>query len=120
MAPDDQPTHDAADYDQPEPDRRSIRRMGRLSPADEGLSYGSYLKVPELISLQHLLSDPPAHDELLFIVVHQTYELWFRQLLFELESVRDLMFERQPKNARHYLHRVHTIEKVLVEQIAVL
>jgi tryptophan 2,3-dioxygenase len=100
--------------------QRSVRRMGRVSPADEGLSYGSYLKVPELISLQQLLSDPPAHDELLFIVVHQTYELWFRQLLFELESVRDLLFDRRPEAARHYLQRVHTIENVLVEQIAVL
>jgi tryptophan 2,3-dioxygenase len=99
---------------------RTVRRMGHLSGSDEGLSYGSYLKVPELISLQQLLSDPPAHDELLFIVVHQTYELWFRQLLFELASVRDLMFERAPEAARHYLTRVHTIENVLVEQIAVL
>jgi len=118
-----QPTHDAEDFDRPdapEPGRRSVRRMGRVSPADEGLSYGSYLKVPELIALQHLLSVPPAHDELLFIVVHQTYELWFRQLLYELESVRDLMFGRQPEPARRLLQRVHTIENVLVEQIAVL
>ena len=112
--------HDAEDFDLADPDRRSVRRMGRVSPADEGLSYGSYLKVPELISLQQLLSDPPAHDELLFIVVHQTYELWFRQVLFELESVRDHMFGRQPEPARHLLQRVHTIENVLVEQIAVL
>jgi tryptophan 2,3-dioxygenase len=100
--------------------KRTIRRMGRVSADDEGLSYGTYLKVPELISLQHLRSDPSAHDELLFIVVHQTYELWFRQLLFELESVRDAMFDRKPETARHYLTRVHTIEGVLVEQIAVL
>jgi tryptophan 2,3-dioxygenase len=107
------------DQEQPEP-RRTVRRMGRVSADDEGLSYGSYLKVPELISLQQLRSDPPAHDELLFIVVHQTYELWFRQLLFELESVRDEMFARRTETARHYLTRVHTIEQVLVEQIAVL
>src|SRR6266542_3458 len=104
----------------PGPERRSVRRMGRVSPADEGLSYGTYLKVPELLRLQHLLSEPPAHDELLFIVVHQTYELWFRQMLFELETVRDLMFAHDPEPARHYLTRVHTIERVLVEQIAVL
>src|SRR4051812_14175398 len=110
----------AAGAGSPDERPRSVRRMGRVSPADEGLSYGSYLKVPELISLQQLLSDPPAHDELLFIVVHQTYELWFRQLLFELESIRDLMFAREPEGARHYLTRVHTIENVLVEQIAVL
>jgi tryptophan 2,3-dioxygenase len=84
------------------------------------LSYGRYLRIPELLEMQTLLSDPPAHDELLFIVIHQTYELWFRQLLFELESVRDLMFEGKPDPARHLLERVHTIERVLVEQIAVL
>src|SRR5215210_7200603 len=106
--------------DDPHEQRRSVRRMGRVSAEDEGLSYGSYLKVPDLLSLQRLLSDPPAHDELLFIVVHQTYELWLRQLLFELETIRDLMFAGDPETARHYLTRVHTIENVLVEQIAVL
>jgi tryptophan 2,3-dioxygenase len=99
---------------------RRVRRMGRVSGEDEGLSYGSYLHVPELIGLQHLLSDPPAHDELLFIVVHQAYELWFRDMVFELESVRDLMFARDPATARHYLTRVHAIERVLIEQIPVL
>ena len=56
------------------------RRFGRLtSTTDEGLlSYGSYLRIPELIELQQLRSDPPVHDELLFIIVHQAYELWFR------------------------------------------
>jgi tryptophan 2,3-dioxygenase len=98
---------------------RSTRRMGRVSD-DEGLSYGSYLQVPELLGLQRLLSDPPAHDELLFIVVHQAYELWFKELLFELESVRDTMFARDPERARHYLARCHAIERVLIEQIPVL
>jgi tryptophan 2,3-dioxygenase len=110
---------EGAPGDAREPVRR-VRRMGRVSGEDEGLSYGSYLKVPELIRLQHLLSDPPAHDELLFIVVHQAYELWFREMLFELESVRDLMFGRDTEAARHYLTRVHAIERVLIEQIPVL
>jgi tryptophan 2,3-dioxygenase len=56
----------------------------------------------------------------LFIVVHQVYELWFKQLLFELGSVRDLLFEGDTVKARHLLHRVHTIESVLIEQIPVL
>ena len=100
-------------------DVRPTRRMGRVS-AGEGLSYGSYLEVPELLGLQRLLSDPPAHDELLFIVVHQAYELWFKELLFELESVRDAMFAHDPERARHYLARCHAIERVLIEQIPVL
>ena len=87
---------------------------------DRRLSYGSYLKVPELLALQQLESDPPAHDELLFITVHQVYELWFKQLLFELESIRDAMLEYQTGRARHLLARVHVIERVLIEQIPVL
>jgi len=99
---------------------RSVRRMGRVSEETEGLSYGSYLGVPNLLDLQRLLSDPPAHDELLFIIVHQAYELWFKEMLFELESVRRAMFDRDPERARHLLARVHAVEKVLIEQIPVL
>jgi tryptophan 2,3-dioxygenase len=96
--------------------------MGRLTEAaDEALlTYGGYLAVPELLSLQRLRSDPPVHDELLFIVVHQAYELWFKQLLFELESVRDRMIAGEAERARHYLTRVAAIERVLVEHIEVL
>ena len=97
------------------------RRFGELTePSDELLTYGSYLKIPELLSLQQLRSDPPVHDELLFIVVHQAYELWFRELLFELESVRDCLFAGDADRARHYLVRVHAIERVLIEHIEVL
>ena len=102
-----------------EPAPRSVRRIGRVSE-EEGLSYGSYLRVPELLDLQGLLSNPPAHDELLFIVVHQAYELWFKELLFELESVREAMFGRDPERARHLLGRVHAIENVMIEQLPVL
>src|ERR1041384_6522221 len=55
------------------------------------LTYGSYLRLPELLDAQHLESDPPAHDELLFITIHQVYELWFQQLLHEAETVRDAL-----------------------------
>jgi tryptophan 2,3-dioxygenase len=97
------------------------RRFGQLTePSGDLLTYGSYLKIPELLSLQQLRSDPPVHDELLFIVVHQAYELWFKQLLFELESVRDRMFVGDAERARHYLVRVHAIERVLIEHIQVL
>jgi len=97
------------------------RRFGRTSEVDEDLlTYGEYLKLPELLSLQELLSDPPVHDELLFIVVHQAYELWFRQVLFELESVRDRLFALDTERARHYLTRIHAIERVLIEHLEVL
>ena len=55
------------------------------------LTYGSYLRVPELLAQQVPEVEPPAHDELLFIIVHQSYELWFKQLLHELTAVRDAM-----------------------------
>ena len=99
-----------------------VRRMGRLTEpaAEELLTYGEYLALPELLSVQRLLSDPQVHDELLFITVHQAYELWFKQLIFELESVRDLLFEGEAERARHYLTRVHAIERVLIEHLEVL
>ena len=94
----------------------------RASFGQEGgeLSYGSYLKVPELLALQSLRSDPPAHDELLFIVVHQAYELWFKLMLFELESVRERLFAADAPAARHALSRVHAVEGVLVEHLGVI
>ena len=99
-----------------------VRRMGRLTEPSEDdlLTYGGYLKVPELLALQQLRSEPAVHDELLFIVVHQAYELWFKQLIFELESVRDRMIADDPERARHELTRVHAIERVLIEHIEVL
>ena len=48
------------------------------------LTYGTYLHLPDLLDQQVPQADPPAHDELLFITVHQVYELWFQQLLYEL------------------------------------
>jgi tryptophan 2,3-dioxygenase len=76
--------------------------------------------VGELLDQQRLLSDPPAHDELLFIQIHQVFELWFKQVLFELESIRAALFADDVHGARHLLQRVHAIQRVLIEQIEVL
>ena len=84
------------------------------------LTYGSYLRLPQLLDAQHLESDPPAHDELLFITIHQVYELWFKQLLHEAAAARDAMSDGRLWWAQHLLHRVHVIERVLVHQIDVL
>ena len=84
------------------------------------LTYGSYLRIDNLLDQQHLESEPPAHDELLFITVHQVYELWLQQLLHELVAVRDAMFEGNLWWARHLLARVVSIEGVLISQIPVL
>jgi len=102
------------------PGERQSIRPPRFGEEGGELSYGAYLRVPELLDIQTLLSDPPAHDELLFIVVHQAYELWFKEILFELEAVREAMFAGDTHRARHYLARVHAIERVLVQHIEVI
>jgi tryptophan 2,3-dioxygenase len=84
------------------------------------LTYGSYLRLPQLLDAQHLESEPPAHDELLFITIHQVYELWFKQLLHEVGAAREAMFDGELWWAQHLLQRVHVIERVLVEQVDVL
>jgi tryptophan 2,3-dioxygenase len=82
------------------------------------LTYGRYLRLEPLLDQQRLETD--AHDELLFITIHQVYELWFKQLLFEVESARDAMFADRLWWARHLLVRVHEIERILIEQVGVL
>lgn len=94
--------------------------MGQVSDEEGQLSYGSYLRVPELLGLQSPLSKPAAHDELLFIIVHQAFELWFREMVFELETVRDFMFAGDAHRARHLLTRVHAVERLLIEQLDVI
>ena len=88
------------------------------------LTYGSYLRLPALLDAQHLESDPPAHDELLFITIHQVYELWFKQLIHEVTAARDAMLGQVQEDrlwwAQHLLARVHVIERVLVQQVDVL
>ena len=87
------------------------------------LTYGSYLQLDRLLSAQQLESRPPAHDELLFITIHQVYELWFQQLLHEATAVRDAMLAAGESRlwwAQHLLARMHVIERVLVHQVDVL
>src|ERR1051325_899435 len=84
------------------------------------LSYNKYLRVPELIDLQTCLSSPAQHDELLFITVHQAYELWFKQILHEIDAAIALMKEDREPEATQALRRVVEIEKLLVAQIHIL
>jgi tryptophan 2,3-dioxygenase len=90
------------------------------SEAHSQLSYGSYLRIPELLELQRTRSDPPQHDELLFIVVHQVYELWFKQLLHEMDAVLDRLGADDALGARRLLGRCTEIQRVLNAQIKVL
>lgn len=84
------------------------------------LSYNRYLRVPDLIALQDCLSEPVHHDELLFITIHQTYELWFKQVLHEVDAAVAQMDEDRGAAAARSLRRVAEIEKVLVQQIHIL
>jgi tryptophan 2,3-dioxygenase len=84
------------------------------------LSYNKYLKVPELIKLQETLSEPASHDELLFIIIHQTYELWFKQILHELDACVEWIKEGRVFRANHSLRGLVSIEKILVTQIHIL
>src|SRR5882672_7164387 len=84
------------------------------------LSYNKYLRVADLIGLQDCLSDPKHHDELLFITIHQAYELWFKQILHEIDAAMVLMNEDRLAAAARTLRRVVEIEKLLVSQIHIL
>lgn len=84
------------------------------------LTYADYLKLDTLLSLQMPRSTPPEHDEMLFIVIHQTYELWFRQLLHEFEKVKADFTAGDLYGAIHTLKRCRTIMKTLVGQIDIL
>lgn len=87
---------------------------------DALLSYNEYLKVPELLRLQKTLSEPTSHDETLFIIIHQTYELWFKQILHELDACVKWLDEGRMFRANHALRGVVSIERILVTQIHIL
>ena len=84
------------------------------------LSYNKYLKVPELLGLQERLSEPTSHDELLFIIIHQTYELWFKQILHEIDATIKWLSEGRAFRVNHSLRAVTGIEKIMVSQIHIL
>lgn len=83
-------------------------------------NYSNYLKIHELLDLQHPKSDGPEHDETLFIVIHQVYELWFKQILHEVDHLIPLLTNNEPQRALHTLNRILKILKVLVAQIDIL
>ena len=84
------------------------------------MSYGDYLALDQLLTAQHPRSEPPQHDELLFIVQHQTAELWLKLLLHELRSARALLTTDDLAPALKRLARVKRIQEVLIEQWDVL
>ena len=87
---------------------------------DKHVSYTSYLKVNELLELQQPLSDGPEHDELLFITIHQVYELWFKQLLHEAAALQISLGAGNTHRSMAVLGRMRTIMKTCVSQLDIL
>ncbi len=84
------------------------------------LNYANYIKLHELVGLQHPVSKPPEHDEVLFIIIHQTYELWFRLLLHEFTKLKQDFSTNDLYGAIHTLKRCRTVMKTLVGQMDIL
>ena len=84
------------------------------------LTYANYLDLEKLLTLQKPRSTPAEHDEMLFIIIHQTYELWFKQLLHEFEKINRDFSAGHLFGAIHTFKRVRTIMKVLVAQVDIL
>ena len=87
---------------------------------DSALSYTSYLAVDELLNLQRPLSEGPEHDEMLFIIIHQTYELWFKQLIHEFREAGRALEAADTHRSLAILGRIRTIMKVCVTQVDIL
>jgi tryptophan 2,3-dioxygenase len=85
-----------------------------------GLTYSNYLNLEKLLTLQQARSTPPEHDEMLFIVIHQVYELWFKLLLHELEKIKRDFTAGDLFGALHTFKRSRTVMKTLVGQIDIL
>ena len=87
---------------------------------DPALTYTSYLAIDELLALQRPLSDGPEHDEMLFIIIHQSYELWFKQLIHEFLAAQAALEAGETHRSLALLGRIRTIMKVCVAQIDIL
>jgi tryptophan 2,3-dioxygenase len=95
-------------------------KSGQSQSGGEPLTYGSYLRVPELLSLQTPLGDPPVHDEMLFIIVQQAQELWFKQVLYELRSIVHLLQEPNVLEAIRLITRVSRIVRAVASEVDIL
>ncbi|MFT4258351.1 tryptophan 2,3-dioxygenase [Microbacterium sp.] len=84
------------------------------------MTYGSYLALDQLLTAQHPVSSPVHHDEMLFIIQHQTTELWLKQLLHELSSARELLASDDLREALKRVARIKRIQDVITQQWSVL
>ncbi len=91
-----------------------------VKPEPKSMTYGKYLKVHDLLALQQELSSPKEHDETLFIIIHQVYELWFKQILHELDNMKVMLAEDKLMGMIRSLQRIAAIQRVLIHQIEIL
>jgi tryptophan 2,3-dioxygenase len=84
-----------------------------------GTDYSSYLRIDALLDLQHPLTEN-AHDEMLFVIIHQAYELWFKLILHELDHATAELQAGRPHGAMAPLHRTTRVDELLIAQLRVL
>lgn len=84
------------------------------------LTYSRYLEIDQLLKLQNLFSSEKEHDEMLFIITHQVYELWFKQLLHECDRLVEVLQASELPRGQHTLKRILTILKTMVSQVDIL
>ena len=110
-------------------DDRNKSNSGSSGPGSSGslivptattLTYDRYLQIDNLLALQVVQSDPPEHDETLFIIIHQVYELWFKQVLHELDKAERALRSDSLTEFLRTLKRIHVIQKILLDQVGVL
>jgi tryptophan 2,3-dioxygenase len=94
--------------------------MDAEAGVQEPLTYGAYLHVPQILSQQVPLGEPPVHDEMLFIIVQQVQELWFKQVLFELHTIIGLLQERNILEATRFLTRVNRVIQAVTSEVDIL
>nr|Q2LD53.1 RecName: Full=Tryptophan 2,3-dioxygenase; Short=TDO; AltName: Full=Tryptamin 2,3-dioxygenase; AltName: Full=Tryptophan oxygenase; Short=TO; Short=TRPO; AltName: Full=Tryptophan pyrrolase; AltName: Full=Tryptophanase [Mayetiola destructor]ABC69733.1 vermilion [Mayetiola destructor] len=103
-------------------------QKGEVLGSEMGMLYGEYLMLNQIINsqrMQSVVSNRPVHDEHLFIITHQAYELWFKQIIYELDSIRDLfntitVDESRTLDILKRLNRIVMILKLLVDHIPIL
>jgi tryptophan 2,3-dioxygenase len=93
---------------------------GLIQPGAQTLTYAKYLQIDPLLQLQQPLADPPEHDEMLFIIIHQVYELWFKQLLHEVAACNRFLDRGVLMRVMAGLKRIDTIQKIMIHQVDVL
>src|SRR5439155_13066858 len=102
------------------PLKSNAKRRGSRYMANSDLTYSTYLKLVQLLDLQQPRSQPPEHDEMLFIIVHQAYELWFKLQLHEFEKIKRNFTNNHLYGAIATFKRTRTIMKTMVEQVDIV